>query len=136
MNTTPVKTNLDEHLLDAIMQVESGGGKYLLSPAGAQGPFQFMPATARAYGVNPTDDNWDDDRDGARQLLLDEWQALGSLELALAAYNTGRPNVLRAIKKAKSKEWGPVSKFLALETRQYVPKVLREYESRKGVRNV
>lgn len=132
MSSTPhPKIDLQTHLLDAIKQVESGGGKYLVSPAGARGPYQFMPKTAKAYGVDPTDDDWSDDRRGAAALVFDEWTALGTLELALAAYNAGRPNVLKAIKKAGSKEWGIVSKFLPLETRNYVPKVLREYESRK-----
>lgn len=133
MNSTPTpKINLEKHLLDAVKWVESADGKYLVSPAGALGPYQFMPATAKAYDVDPTDDDWTDDRRGAGQLLLDEWRALGTLELAIAAYNTGRPNVLKAIKKAGSKEWGLVSKFLPLETRNYVPKVLKEYESRKN----
>lgn len=123
---------IEDHLLNAVMQVESGGGKYLVSPVGARGPFQFMPKTAKAYNVDPTDDNWEDDRRGASELLRDEWVALGSLELALAAYNTGRPNVLKAIKKAGSKEWGLVSKFLPLETRLYVPKVLKAFEQFKS----
>jgi len=109
-------------LLDAVRQVESGGGKYLDSPAGAQGPYQFMPATAKAYGL---EDPYDEvtARDAAMRLINDEVAALGSLELGLAAYNAGRPMVQRAIKKAETKDWAEVSKHLPKETREYVPKI-------------
>lgn len=38
-------------LLDAVWATESSRGKHMLSPAGAQGHFQFMPATAKRYGL-------------------------------------------------------------------------------------
>lgn len=124
---TPTKQKespITEATLDAVRWVESKNGKYKKSPAGAMGEYQFMPATAKAYNVDPTDDDPTDDRAGARALLQDELKALGSLELALAAYNAGRPAVTRAIKKAGSKEWAKVAKYLPEETRLYVPKVL------------
>lgn len=110
--------------LDAIRQVESGGGKFLKSSAGALGPYQFMPATAKAYGL---DDPMDEEasREAARRLLQDELQALGDPLLAFAAYNAGRPAVLRAIEKAGTKNWVQVKNHLPAETRDYVPKVLR-----------
>lgn len=123
---------ITEDVLDAVRWVESRDGKFLESPAGAKGPYQFMPATAKAYNVDPTDDNWEDDREGARNLLSDEYKALGSIELALASYNLGRPRLLRAIKKAGTKDWNTVSKLLPKETREYVPKIkkrLKEQET-------
>ena len=43
-------------ILDSIWNAESGRGKAMLSPKGAQGHFQFMPATAKQYGVqDPAD---------------------------------------------------------------------------------
>ena len=38
-------------LLGAIVQVESGGQPHRISPAGAMGPMQLIPPTARALGV-------------------------------------------------------------------------------------
>lgn len=120
----PMANEIDDATLDAVRWVESKDGKYLTSPVGAQGPYQFMPAIAKAYGVNPTDDNHTDDRAGAKALLEDEFKALKDIKLALAAYNTGRPNVLRAIKRAGSREFDQVAKYLSKETREYVPAVL------------
>lgn len=115
-----------QKLLDAVREVESGNGKFLTSPAGAKGAYQFMPATAKAYGVNPNDADESDDREGAWKLLCDEYRALGSVELALAAYNAGRPRVMEAIQKAGSKDWDKVkAAFLEMglaETAHYVGK--------------
>ena len=114
---------VDDKILDGVRWVESKNGKYLRSPVGAEGPYQFMPATAAAYKLkDPYHEG--DSRRAAKELLNDEYKALGSLELALAAYNTGRPNVLKAVRKAGSKEWNKVAKFLSEETRNYVPQVL------------
>ena len=119
-----INNEITDPLLDAVRQVESGGGKYLKSSAGALGPYQFMPATARAYNL---DDPFDEDesRRAARELLIDELEALGSLELALAAYNAGRGRITEAIKRAGSREWDAVKRFLPKETREYVPKVFK-----------
>ncbi|WP_260509392.1 transglycosylase SLT domain-containing protein [Yersinia enterocolitica] len=51
--------NLPTTILDRAYQAESGRGKNLLSPKGAQGPFQFMPPTGRDYGLNSMDDRMD-----------------------------------------------------------------------------
>jgi soluble lytic murein transglycosylase-like protein len=113
---------ISDALLDALRKVESYDGKYLVSPAGALGPYQFMPRTARAYGLkDPMDETTS--RIAARQYLEDELRALGDLKLAAAAYNAGRPAVLDAIRKAKSRDFEEVKKFLPEETQLYVPKI-------------
>lgn len=114
--------------LDAVRYVESSDGKYLTSPKGAKGEYQFMPATAKAYGVNPNDTDYTDDRRGARELLEDEFLALGDKLLAYAAYNAGRPAVLEAIKKAKSRNYDDVEQYLPEETRDYVQKIIAAIE--------
>lgn len=112
-------------VLDALKQVESGGNAKAVSKAGAEGAYQIMPAMQKAYGVKDPF-NESESREAAKALLLDELDALGSIELALAAYNAGRPAVLRAIKKAGSEDWDEVKKFLPIETQKYIPKVDRE----------
>lgn len=79
-------------LLDAMWETESGRGKNMQSPAGAQGHFQFMPATAKQYGVNVSD--LASSATGAAKYMKDLLgQFGGNINLALAAYNAGPGNV-------------------------------------------
>jgi hypothetical protein len=114
---------IDDTTLDAVRKVESNNGKNLLSPAGAQGPYQFMPYMAKRVGLKDPY-NEEESRKAAKWLLEDEFKALKDIKLALAAYNVGRPAVLAAIKKADSRDFDAVAKYLPKETRDYVPKVL------------
>jgi soluble lytic murein transglycosylase-like protein len=98
-------------LLDALVWSESSYNPDAVSPAGARGLAQLMPATAASLGVdidNPTDNL----RGGARYLrqMLDRF---GRVDLALAAYNAGPTAVARA---------GGIPPYP--ETQQYVAKVL------------
>ncbi len=63
------------------------------SPAGAVGIAQFMPATAREWGVTPTDPY--SSIDGAGRYLRWLYDRLGSWDRALAGYNWGIGNVQR-----------------------------------------
>lgn len=83
---------LPHGLLNAVMQVESRGNPNAVSPKGAQGAFQFMPATAKAYGIDPKDPQQAAEG-GATYLgdLLDQYN--GDLRSALAAYNWGPHNL-------------------------------------------
>lgn len=114
-----------EPVLDAIRTVESGGNPRAVSPKGAMGAYQFMPATAKAYGLQDPFDEFAS-REAASSLIQDELDALGSLPLALAAYNAGRPAVLRAIQKAGTNDFNQVAKYLPAETVSYVPKVMSQ----------
>jgi soluble lytic murein transglycosylase-like protein len=75
-------------LLAAQLMAESGFNPRAVSPAGAQGIAQFMPATAGAYGLR---DPFDPDAaiDAQAHLMADLLRQLGSVPLALAAYNAG-----------------------------------------------
>jgi hypothetical protein len=75
-------------LLAAQIYAESNFNPFAQSGAGAQGIAQFMPGTARAYGVrNPFDA--EDAIDGQAHLMHDLLARFGSVPLALAAYNAG-----------------------------------------------
>ncbi len=102
-------------LLRSMVITESGGDTQAISKAGAKGPFQFMPGTAKDFGL-VGDDVFDPEKSAhaaARYMsqLLKMFD--GDLGKALAAYNWGQGNVER-------KGLGAVPQ----ETREYVPKVL------------
>lgn len=85
-------------LVEAVVAVESGFDAEAVSPKGARGPMQLMPATARRYGLTDARQLHEPARNidaGARHLkeLLDRHQ--GNVALALAAYNAGAGAVQR-----------------------------------------
>jgi soluble lytic murein transglycosylase-like protein len=106
------ETGLSPSLIKAVALVESGFDPQALSPKGAQGLMQLMPATAKQLGVRNAFDPGENLRAGARYLrsMLDEFD--GDLNLALAAYNAGPAAVRRH---------GGVPAYR--ETRDYVSKV-------------
>lgn len=85
---------LDPKLLHALVVAESAYRPTAVSPAGAVGLTQLMPATARELGVRDRRDPRDSLAGGAdylaRQLLR-----FADLRLALAAYNAGPERVAR-----------------------------------------
>ncbi|RFU22871.1 transglycosylase SLT domain-containing protein [Geodermatophilus marinus] len=84
---------VDPALLAAVAAQESGFDPTAVSPAGARGLMQFMPATARSMGVDPADPA--SSVDGAARYLAQLTDRFGSTELALAAYNAGPGTVSR-----------------------------------------
>lgn len=85
---------VDPSLLAAVARQESGFDAGAVSPAGARGLMQLMPATAQGLGVN---DSFDPAQavDGAARLLRDLLDRFGRVDLALAGYNAGPGAVLR-----------------------------------------
>ncbi|MFL5307510.1 MAG: lytic transglycosylase domain-containing protein [Polyangia bacterium] len=75
-------------LLGAIVQVESGGQPHRISAAGAMGPMQLIPPTARALQVSDPF-NPEESVDGAARYLHTHLATFHSLRLAVAAYNAG-----------------------------------------------
>ncbi len=81
-------------VLAALLRTESGFDPRAVSPVGAQGIAQFMPATAAAVGLG---DPFDPDAaiPAAAALLAAHRARFGTIELALAAYNAGPGAVVR-----------------------------------------
>jgi soluble lytic murein transglycosylase-like protein len=88
------ETGLDPKLLHALVIVESAYDTRAISPVGARGLTQLMPATARELGVADAFDGEENLRGGARYLAA-QIGRFGDLRLALAAYNAGPNRVAR-----------------------------------------
>ena len=108
---------VDEALVHAVIFAESSYDPDAISPAGASGLMQLMPATAAQYGVRDLFDPAQNVGGGVRLLrdLLKRFD--GNVELALAAYNAGAYAVIRAGNRVPSHP----------ETAAYVPKVIDYY---------
>ena len=115
--------------LAAVVFVESRGQVTALSPKGARGIWQFMPNTARRYGLIVTPelderlDVYKSTRAAARY-LRDLHTQFESWPLALAAYNAGEDTVQHAIDRTSTRDFVSVARMLPLETQSYVPAVL------------
>lgn len=111
------EVGVEPALLQAVVQQESGFNPRAVSPAGAAGLMQLMPATATRFGVRDRFDPEQNLRGGARYLawLLDHFDH--DLDLALAAYNAGEGSVRR--------HGNQVPPFA--ETQAYVRAVRRRY---------
>ncbi|WP_245944787.1 lytic transglycosylase domain-containing protein [Crenobacter cavernae] len=109
---------LDAALLHAIVSVESGYRNTALSPKGAVGLMQVMPATGERFGVTQLNDPRQNLKAGARYLKFLLTTFNGNLPLVIAAYNAGEG----AVQKYKNR----IPPYP--ETRGYVAKVLASYQ--------
>jgi hypothetical protein len=117
-NRAASRYGVDPSLLAAMASQESGFNSSAVSPAGAQGLMQFMPATAAGLGVNPLDPG--SAIDGAARYLSSLKKQFGSTDLALAAYNAGPGTVSR---------YGGIPPYA--ETQNYVRAVMSKAEAYK-----
>lgn len=108
-------------LLDAIKQVESSGNPNAIGPvieAGshkgerAKGAYQFLDSTAKQYGIDPFDEQ--SARQGAFELLRDNYSATNDPFAAIAAYNRGVGNIKQDISSGRG-----------IQNLEYVFKVLK-----------
>jgi soluble lytic murein transglycosylase-like protein len=106
---------VDPLLVHAVIHVESAYNRLAVSPKGAEGLMQLIPATARRFGVGNSFDSRQNVEGGVKYLreLQDRFS---DLRLVLAAYNAGE----EAVERYKG-----IPPYL--ETREYVYKVGKRY---------
>ena len=112
-------TSVDPRLVKSVMLIESAFNASAVSPKGAQGLMQLMPATAAQLGVRDAFDPRENIHGGTRHLAYLLGMFGGNLEKSLAAYNAGENAVLR---------YGGIPPYA--ETRLYVRKALVAYYGR------
>jgi membrane-bound lytic murein transglycosylase D len=100
-----------------------------VSWAGAVGPWQLMPATARILGlkVNKKVDervNYSKSTHAAAKYLKDLYNEFGDWLLVIAAYNGGPGNVYSAIRKSGSRNFWALQNYLPAESRNHVKKFI------------
>jgi membrane-bound lytic murein transglycosylase D len=118
-------------------EVESTFNPSARSPVGARGLFQFMPATAKEFGLSTffPDERADPEKSAraAAQFLKQLHTRFNDWPLAIAAYNAGGGRVSRTLAKQNATTFAGIAEALPSETRMYVPKVLATMELRAGV---
>ncbi|MBI4825683.1 MAG: transglycosylase SLT domain-containing protein [Nitrospirae bacterium] len=108
--------------------IESGYINHASSDKSASGIWQFIPSTARRYGLKI--DSWVDERRdpvkstvAASEYLSDMYDKFGSWNLALAAYNAGEGKIGMAIKQNKDDDYWKMrgTGYITEETKRFIP---------------
>ncbi|MDO8281576.1 MAG: transglycosylase SLT domain-containing protein [Thermodesulfovibrionia bacterium] len=108
--------------------IESGYRNHASSDKSASGIWQFIPSTARRYGLKI--DSWVDERRdpvkstvAASEYLSDMYDKFGSWNLALAAYNAGEGKIGMAIKQNKGDDYWKMrgTGYITEETKRFIP---------------
>jgi len=117
--------------------IESQLKTHARSWAGAVGPWQLMPATARNLGlrVNRSVDERKDfikSTHAASKYLNSLYKMYGNWLLVIAAYNGGPGKVNAAIKKSGSRDFWKLQKYLPAESRKHVKKFIATHYIMEG----
>jgi membrane-bound lytic murein transglycosylase D len=117
--------------------IESHLKTYAVSWAGAVGPWQFMPATARRMGLRV--DNYYDERTdyyksthAAARYLTELYSVFNDWLLVIAAYNGGPGNVNSAIRRSSSTDFWTLQYHLPAESRDHVKKFIATHYIMEG----
>jgi membrane-bound lytic murein transglycosylase D len=123
--------------LKYIAVIESNLRTGATSQVGAGGPWQFMPYTARDYGL-VVNNSLDERRDyyksthAAARYLLVLYKQMHDWLLVMAAYNGGPGRVYNAMKKSGSKNFWDLQYYLPAESRTYVKRFIATHYIMEG----
>jgi len=117
--------------------IESYLKTYAVSWVGAVGPWQFMPATGRRFGlkINEYVDERTDyykSTHAAAKYLSELYNIYKDWLLVIAAYNGGPGNVDAAIRKSKSRNFWNLQHYLPAESRDHVKKFIATHYIMEG----
>jgi len=127
--------------LKYIAVIESNLSTGATSTAGAGGPWQFMPYTARDYGL-VVNGYLDERRDyyksthAAARYLLSLYRQMHDWLLVMAAYNGGPGRVYSAMKRSGSKSFWDLQYYLPAESRTYVKRFIATHFIMEGTGGV
>ena len=127
--------------LKYVAVIESNLKTGATSWVGAAGPWQFMPETARQYGL-VVNSFIDERRDyvksthAAARYLLNSYKVYHDWLLVLASYNGGLGNVNKAIRNSGSKNFWSLQYYLPGESRNYVKKFIATHYVMEGAGGV
>lgn len=118
-------------IVQAVIQVESGGNPRAVSPTGPKGLMQLTAANRRKLGVTDAFDPEQSIKAGT-ELLQEEMKRFKDPMIALAAYNQGAPVVQKAVQRArlagKEASWENVAPYLPEEGQEYPLKIAAALE--------
>ncbi len=121
-----------------VAEVESGFDRRARSPAGAAGPFQLMPDTAKRFGLSlfPFDERYQPEPSAtaSAQYLKNLYERFHDWRLALAAYNSGEGTVQKLLERYKTQSYDDIATHLPAETQMYVPRVEATLLRREGAK--
>ena len=119
IHDTAEKHDVDPALVAALIEQESRFKSRARSHVGAKGLMQLMPRTGAWMGARDLYDPKQNVEAGVKYMKYLDRKYKGNTKLILAAYNGGEGNVAR---------YGGIPPFR--ETRQYVKKVMKNYDRR------
>ena len=114
-----------------LAMIESGFNPSAYSRARAVGLWQFMKGTGRNYGLQIN--RWIDERRDPEKATMAAiayldalYSEFGDWYLAVASYNAGEGKIRKGIKRYKTRDFWQLARhrFLRLETKRYVPKLI------------
>ncbi len=123
--------------LKYIAVIESNLSVGATSQVGAGGPWQFMPYTARDYGL-VVNGAYDERRDyfksthAASRYLLSLYKQFHDWLLVMASYNGGPGRVYSAIRKSGSRNFWDLQYYLPAESRTYVKRFIATHYIMEG----
>jgi soluble lytic murein transglycosylase-like protein len=118
IRTNGARFGVDPYLVFLVIEQESHFHARALSPKGARGLMQFMPGTARRFGVRSVLDPAENIRGGTRYLKELLTMFRGRVDLALASYNAGEGRVISYGNKVPPFQ----------ETQNYVKRINQRYK--------